>query len=609
MTNCTETAPGSPGTKVLNVSAYKFVPLDRLVERKEQMKVKADSLDLKGTILLSPEGINVFLSGQPERISEFFDFLRKDICFNDLQPKESFSSNQPFRRMLVRLKKEIIAFGVPSVRPDRATAPKMPAKELKKWLDEGRSVRLLDVRNDYEIELGTFRGAEHLGIHHFREFPEAISSMPAAAKEETIVMFCTGGIRCEKAGPLMQQAGFKHVYQLDGGILKYFEEVGGDYWDGSCFVFDGRVALDTQLQPTGDQLCFACQAVLRPADLESPFYRLGESCPYCYQSPEAVAEREFRDRQQAIIEVARRQAGCKPYDNVRTIHVPRRWAGLQLIEFLTQYQPMIAEDQWRNWIQEGQITFDDHPLTAEHIVKEGQRLVQHQPDTVEPAINPMIELLHEDDTLVVVNKPAPLPAHPSGRYHRNTLTWILEQAYPNNFLRLAHRLDANTSGVVLLCRKSSASRIVQPQFEAGQVKKVYLARIHGHPSWDQWTCRAAIDGRPTTAGARKIADPPEGLPSITHFRVLERWEDQTSLVEVQPETGRTHQIRLHLWHLQHPIVNDALYLPDGELGSNQTLDVGQPCMCLHAQSLTLQHPENGREVTFQARLPEWAEVR
>jgi UPF0176 protein len=607
MTISTNQSTPSTRAEMMNISAYKFVGLERLDELKSSLKKKADSLELKGTILLSPEGINLFLSGHGDRISAFFDFLRSDHRFADIQPKESFSDQRPFRRMLVRLKKEIIAFGVPTVHPERETSPKITSQQLKQWLDDGRPVRLLDVRNDYEIELGTFDGADDLGIHHFRQFPEAIKRLPKEAKEDTIVMFCTGGIRCEKAGPLMEHAGFKHVYQLDGGILKYFEEVGGDHWNGSCFVFDGRVALDPQLQPTGDQLCFACQAVLRPEDLQSPLYRLGEFCPYCYQTPQAIAAKRLSQRQRRIEEVAHHQAGCHPYDNSRDIHVARRFAGLSVIDFLTGYQPMIPAEQWQQWIQAGHISFNGRPVTADQIIKEGQRLVQHLPGTVEPSINPQIQLLHEDDCLVVVNKPAPLPTHPSGRYNRNTLTWILSEAFPHHVIRAAHRLDANTSGVVVLCLKSSASRVVQPQFASGQARKIYLARVNGHPQWNETTCRAAIDDKPGEGGARKIVQDSEGLPCVTHFRILQRLEDGTSLVEVRPETGRTHQIRAHLWHLGHPVVHDPLYLAGHILGSNRTLQVDQPQMCLHAQSLTIQHPVGGQRVTYQAASPDWAQ--
>ena len=597
-----------PPTETLNVSTYRFVRLDCLSELRDQLKRLADSLALKGTILLSPEGINLFLAGTPGKVRVFFERLRLDPRFSDIAPKESFSAEQPFRRMLVRIKKEIIAFGVADIVPERHTAPKLAATELKRWLDEGRAVRLLDVRNDYEIELGTFRGAESLNIHHFREFPQAISHLPAEARHQPLVMFCTGGIRCEKAGPLMEQAGFTQVYQLDGGILKYFEQVGGDHWQGSCFVFDGRVALDPQLRPTGDRLCFKCQAVLRPDDWNSPRYKLGESCPYCYQPPEVVRATRMAARQQRISQVAQRQPGSQPYDNLRRIHVPGRLSGLRMIDFLSQYQPAIAVDSWQRWLEAGQITAAGRPVGADQIVREGQCFEQHQPDTCEPEINPSIQLLHEDDSLVVVHKPAPLPCHPSGRYNRNTLTWILEQAYPQQKLRLAHRLDAWTTGVVVLCRKAQASRWVQPQFAAGQVSKTYLAQVHGQPTWERMDCRAAISDQPCAAGARRIADDGRGLACLTHFSVRRRLPDGSSLIEASLATGRTHQIRLHLWHLGYPVVGDPLYRPAEHHSPMSAHEPAAASLRLHARSITLRHPEHHQPVTYESPWPDWAAV-
>jgi len=220
----------------VNISVYKFVDLDNLAQRKAQLVPLCNQLELRGTILLSLEGINMFLAGTRENIDAFFETIRKQPEFADLQPKESLSDHQPFSRMLVRLKKEIISMGVEAIRPKVRTSPKLTAKELKQWLDEGKDITLYDVRNDYEIEVGTFKNAVPAGIDHFRVFPEATKQLPEDTKKKPLVMFCTGGIRCEKAGPLMEEQGFEQVYQLDGGILKYFEECGGDHYDGDCFV-------------------------------------------------------------------------------------------------------------------------------------------------------------------------------------------------------------------------------------------------------------------------------------------------------------------------------------------------------------------------------------
>lgn len=239
-----ETAP------TVNLAAYKFATLSGLDERREVLRELTRRLQLMGTILLSPEGINLFIAGPRQAIDEFIITIESDTEIGKLDIKESLTDYQPFNRMLVKLKKEIIAFGVEGIDPAKRTSPKLPAKELKQWLDEGKQVTLLDVRNDYEISLGTFEGAEPIGLKHFRHFPEAVDALPEERKEETIVMFCTGGIRCEKAGPYMEQAGFKNIFQLEGGILKYFEECGSEHYDGECFVFDQRVAVDGDLQET-----------------------------------------------------------------------------------------------------------------------------------------------------------------------------------------------------------------------------------------------------------------------------------------------------------------------------------------------------------------------
>lgn len=237
-------------TPIVNLAAYKFVPLDGLNERRDALRELTGRLNLKGTILLSPEGINLFLAGTRAAVDEFAAELQADPQIGSVDFKESHTDHQPFGRMLVKLKREIIAFGVEGIDPSQRTSPKLPAKQLKQWLDEGRPVTLLDVRNDYEVSLGTFAGAEPIGVDHFRDFPQAVDELPDDRKQETVVMFCTGGIRCEKAGPYMERAGFENVFQLDGGILKYFEECGAEHYDGECFVFDDRIAVDGNLQPT-----------------------------------------------------------------------------------------------------------------------------------------------------------------------------------------------------------------------------------------------------------------------------------------------------------------------------------------------------------------------
>lgn len=271
---------------VTNISTYKFAPLADLKPLRERLIAQCQAWGLKGTILLSTEGINLFVAGPRAEIDLLIAELRSIPGLETLDPKISLSEHQPFNRMLVRIKKEIIAFGVEGIDPGRRTSPKLPAKELKRWLDEGRPVTLLDTRNDYEVRLGTFKNALPAGISNFREFPDAVSKLPEEMKQQPIVMFCTGGIRCEKAGPYMEREGFQQIFQLDGGILKYFEECGGEHYDGECFVFDQRVGVDPTLQESDNEQCFVCLTPLTFQEQRDPRYVPGKSCPYCFETDE-----------------------------------------------------------------------------------------------------------------------------------------------------------------------------------------------------------------------------------------------------------------------------------------------------------------------------------
>ncbi|MEO6023493.1 MAG: rhodanese-like domain-containing protein [Burkholderiales bacterium] len=237
---------------VLNIAAYKFVTLDDLLERRVELLARCEALALKGTILLATEGINLFLAGSESGINGFKAMLHNDPAFADIAYKDSWSEQQPFGKMLVKLKQEIIPLGISEVNPATNPAPRLTPQQLKAWLDAGRDVLLLDTRNGFEVDHGTFANAKHLSINNFRHLPQALQQIDENAKQKPVVTFCTGGIRCEKAAPYLLQQGFQEVYQLDGGILKYFEECGNAHFNGECFVFDERVALDAELNPARD---------------------------------------------------------------------------------------------------------------------------------------------------------------------------------------------------------------------------------------------------------------------------------------------------------------------------------------------------------------------
>ncbi|RTL38020.1 MAG: sulfurtransferase [Candidatus Melainabacteria bacterium] len=248
---------------ILNVAAYKFIGIPDREKLQPILQEKCEQLKLKGTILLADEGINLTLAGGEAPVRAFLSYLATDEIFahrfNDLEIKESFSEHQPFGKMVVRMPKEIITMRHPMIRPESGRAATIEPKTLKKWLaqghdDGGREVVLLDTRNNYEVKVGTFEGAIDFDIVNFSQFPECVQESLAKEenplKEKTIVTFCTGGIRCEKAALYMNELNLPNVYQLHGGILNYFEQVGGDHWNGECFVFDERVAVDPQLKPT-----------------------------------------------------------------------------------------------------------------------------------------------------------------------------------------------------------------------------------------------------------------------------------------------------------------------------------------------------------------------
>ena len=232
--------------RIMNVAAYKFVTLTKklLSNLKKILWNQGRMYQLKGTILLSREGINLMVAGECKAILAFQTILGNFSEFNDLFYKESVSSIYPFNKFIVRIKEEIITMRCPDINPIKETAPHILPKTFHYWYQENHDMLVLDIRNDFEVAMGTFANAIDLNLQSFSDFPQAIDKLTESLKEKLIVTFCTGGIRCEKATAVMLRKGFKKVYQLDSGILNYFAKCGGAFFKGKCFVFDNRMFIE-----------------------------------------------------------------------------------------------------------------------------------------------------------------------------------------------------------------------------------------------------------------------------------------------------------------------------------------------------------------------------
>lgn len=265
----------------VNISGYRFVHLEKPAVAEQYFRDLCSGLSIKGTILLSHEGINAALAGTSESINKLIQALESQADFRGMEFKFSTSNTIPFRRLRIRVKNEIIRMGIEGIDPTKKTGHHLPAMEFKQWLEEGRDIVVLDTRNDYEVKVGTFETAIDFNIENFRDLPDIAKKLPDDMKKKPVVMFCTGGIRCEKAATLFMEYGFEDVYQLDGGIINYFEECGGAHWKGECFVFDNRIALKTDLSPTDKHYCLACLEQLTDEEIKSDQYAYNHYCPHC----------------------------------------------------------------------------------------------------------------------------------------------------------------------------------------------------------------------------------------------------------------------------------------------------------------------------------------
>ena len=280
---------------------YKFVSFEDFRDWREPLFEQCDTWGVKGTLLLAHEGINGTVAGSREGIDALLAFLRRDVRFEDIEVKESYDSQQPFYRLKIKLKKEIVTMGVEDIDPNTCVGTYV---EPKDWnaLIQSEDVTLVDTRNQYEVNIGTFEGAIDPHTDTFRELPSYVQNNLDPKKHRKVAMFCTGGIRCEKSTAYLKQQGFDEVYHLKGGILKYLEDVPEEdsLWRGECFVFDNRVSVNHQLEKGRYDLCHGCRQPISEQDKQHPHFIEGVACPKCYDQQSSEQRARFSERQKQI---------------------------------------------------------------------------------------------------------------------------------------------------------------------------------------------------------------------------------------------------------------------------------------------------------------------
>jgi UPF0176 protein len=289
--------------RYLTAALYKFVDLPEHAAWREPLRALCEAQGVKGTLLLAREGINGTIAGPEAGVRAVLAWLRGDARLADLQHKEAWADAPPFHRLKVRLKREIVTLGVPGLDPTKTVGTYVKPADWNALIEQP-DVLLIDTRNDYEVKIGTFEGAVNPGIRSFTELPAWLAQQPAlqGPTKPRVAMFCTGGIRCEKSTALLKMQGFDEVYHLEGGILKYLEEVAPERsrWQGECFVFDERVSVGHGLQPGASALCRSCRWPLSEEDRRSPLFEEGVSCPHCHDRRDALARERLAERQRQV---------------------------------------------------------------------------------------------------------------------------------------------------------------------------------------------------------------------------------------------------------------------------------------------------------------------
>ncbi|MDE1462320.1 rhodanese-related sulfurtransferase [Spartinivicinus poritis] len=280
---------------------YKFTRLPEFEAMRQPLLDKMLAFDVKGTLLLAAEGINGTVAGSREGVDQLLSYLKSHEPLAGLTHKESYDNKQPFYRTKVKLKKEIVTMGVPGIDPNHVVGTYVKPAEWNQLISDPE-VLLIDTRNDYEYQVGTFEGAVNPKTESFREFPDYVAQQLDPDKHKKVAMFCTGGIRCEKSTALLKEQGFEEVYHLEGGILKYLEEVPATEtkWEGECFVFDNRVTVDHQLNKGSYDMCFGCRMPISDQDKQSEQYKEGVYCPHCFNSQDTKTRQRAESRQKQI---------------------------------------------------------------------------------------------------------------------------------------------------------------------------------------------------------------------------------------------------------------------------------------------------------------------
>lgn len=297
--------PTSKGYYTMNqflvCALYKFVALDDFQNMRPKLKDFMESRQIKGTILLALEGLNGTVSGSQSAINELLEYLNQDARINPISHKFSWHDEQPFYRTKVKLKKEIVTMGVEGIDPRKTVGTYVAPKDWNELISDPE-VTVIDTRNDYEIEIGTFKNAVNPRTDSFREFPDYVENQLDPKSHKKVAMFCTGGIRCEKSTAYLKEQGFEEVYHLEGGILQYLEDVPKEesMWEGDCFVFDNRVAVNHDLQKSEYDQCYACRLPITESDKQTEYYEAGVSCPKCYGTHSEQQLARFREREKQV---------------------------------------------------------------------------------------------------------------------------------------------------------------------------------------------------------------------------------------------------------------------------------------------------------------------